>query len=445
VVERLIAVGADVNIKGCYGITPLMVCKDPEIGALLLDNGADMSLTDKGDLTAVMHACKTGNTGMVSLLINRGVDVFPVLKNGDTTLILACEYGHGNVGKLLLQTEGATKEWVDHRSGYALFHVLVHDDVDCAAALISFGAYVHTDLWDHAISYLCSYDMLELLLNAGAHTPAEDGKALLATACNCGYSDLAKLMLDRKADVNAVDEHGITPLALAILSVSPPTRGLKQYGRLVPQEAYVDLVKTLLEYGADPRVADNNGCIPLMHAKYDFSVSPLIEAAPDTVNHRDNSGWTVLHYFSRRIVIHYSRVCSDRTLVQLLKHTQNGEYPIDINVADENGDTALHIAMMDLNSDAVKLLLENGAEVLGSGYEGTTVLMKPFVKAHGSLIEICIREKKKAFDKQIQSCLQDIIDNILLGKNDDVGVSSRGIGSGGGGGDGQPAAKRRRM
>jgi ankyrin repeat protein len=120
---------------------------------------------------------------------------------------------------------------------------------------------------------------------------------------------------------------------------------------------------------------------------------------------------------------------------------QRGDADNTINVADENGDTALHIAMMHLNSCAVRLLLENGAEVLGSGYEGTTVLMKPFVKAHGSLIEISIR----AIDKRIQSCLQDIIDNILQGKNDDVSVSSRGIGSGGGGGDGQPAAKRRRM
>jgi Ankyrin repeat. len=44
------------------------------------------------------------------------------------------------------------------------------------------------------------------------------------------------------------------------------------------QEGHVDVVKILLEYGADPRIADNGGCIPLDYAK-DSAIRSLLESA----------------------------------------------------------------------------------------------------------------------------------------------------------------------
>jgi hypothetical protein len=51
-----------------------------------------------------------------------------------------------------------------------------------------------------------------------------------------------------------------------------------------------------------------------------------------------------------------------------------------MNNKDNNGDTALHMVMIRQDYDAATLLLQNGAEVMGSGFEDTTVLMKPFLE-----------------------------------------------------------------
>lgn len=233
-----------------------------------------------------------------------------------------------------------------------------------------------------------------MLLEAGAvDTPSADGTTALMKACKSTNDKVAQLLLDHKSDINAVNRNGCTPLSLAIsnqvvssqlpvihvlLDATPPANvNIRlDMGRTALFEAAAmyapDIIDMLIKAGADPRAADDNGCIALMFAKYDVSVLPLLEAAPDTVNHRDIRGRTALHHFS---------ASGDKlkALSQLLENLRKGEHPIDINAADDNGDSALHLAMAHVNLDAVKLLLENGAEVLGSGYEGTTVLMKPFL------------------------------------------------------------------
>jgi hypothetical protein len=46
VVRRLIAAGADVGIADDETTSPLIVCKNADIGVLLLENDADMDETD---------------------------------------------------------------------------------------------------------------------------------------------------------------------------------------------------------------------------------------------------------------------------------------------------------------------------------------------------------------------------------------------------------------
>jgi hypothetical protein len=152
-------------------------------------------------------------------------------------------------------------------------------------------------------------------------------------------------------------------------------------------------------------------------------------------------------------------------LIQLLKHTDtginSGELEIDINATDDNGDTALHMAMMQAHPAPVKLLLKNGADVLGSGYEGSTVLMKPFFdrdtisRAYAGMDvvrndpETDSADDRKEDDERIQSCLQYVINAILLGGEDTDRDGHRGNGSDNGSdgdeGDGLPDAKRRRV
>jgi ankyrin repeat protein len=318
--------------------TPLMMCEDAEIGALLLDHGADMYETDEHGHNSIMIACTRESTDMLSLFINRGADVFRPTEAGETGLMLASAHGCVAVVNMLLQTEGVTKQWVNTVSDIpfnALGLAAVRDHVECVAALIA---------------------LVKLLLEAGAvDTPRCDGVTALMLACSVDNWEAVELLIEHKSDVNAADHDGFTPLML----------GAGSGGKAVPM---------LLDAGADPRTADNHGRVPLMHAVNADTFAALVEAAPDTISRRDSCGRTTFHYYSA------SRAKLD-ALLRLYRYIKIGEHRIGINDRDDNGDTALHMAMADSNSGAVKLLLKNGAEVLGSGYEGSTVLMKPFLDA----------------------------------------------------------------
>jgi hypothetical protein len=66
----------------------------------------------------------------------------------------------------------------------------------------------------------------------------------------------------------------------------------------------------------------------------------------------------------------------NNSINQLFNISSEFNDTIDVNDKDNNGDTAIHMAMMTLNTEAVDLLLCKGADVMCSGWQGTTVLMK---------------------------------------------------------------------
>ena len=69
-----------------------------------------------------------------------------------------------------------------------------------------------------------------------------------------GHVEIVKLLLERGANPNAKNNIGRTPLHYAA------------------QEGCVDVVRVLLERGADPWIADKGGHIPLQQL-WDFNVT----------------------------------------------------------------------------------------------------------------------------------------------------------------------------
>jgi hypothetical protein len=108
-------------------------------------------------------------------------------------------------------------------------------------------------------------ELVKLLAEHGADLNAKgvQGTTALHYAVQNGQTDIASYLLGRGADINAVDEMnlGRTPLGIAAY-----------YGD-------ADLVRLLLEHGADPRVAGNNGNLPAQQALWQahFAVARLIK------------------------------------------------------------------------------------------------------------------------------------------------------------------------
>ena len=124
-----------------------------------------------------------------------------------------------------------------------------------------------------------------------------------------------------------------------------------------------EVVQLLLDRGADPNKASEDGCTPLHRAAWrgDKDVVQLLLDGGADPNKADEHGWTPLHCAARH---------SRKDVVRLL--LKRGADP---NKKDEDGETPLYKAAYEGFEDTVELLLERGADPNISIQNGNTPLI----------------------------------------------------------------------
>lgn len=90
--------GADVNARDDWGRTALMLSRRP----ILLERGADVNAQDAEGETALMKAVTSADFEQVQRLLAHGADV-NIKGHGGTALVLATDYGLTSVRDLLIQ------------------------------------------------------------------------------------------------------------------------------------------------------------------------------------------------------------------------------------------------------------------------------------------------------------------------------------------------------
>jgi len=131
------------------------------------------------------------------------------------------------------------------------------------------------------------------------------------------FEDSIKTLLDNEDDINKKNEEGFTPLYVATTQL------------------YVDVVKTLLENGADPNI-------------------PI-----------DLRGFTPLHGVMQHRLSDVLQRKKEEMAIRLLI-----EHGAQVDALDKNGDPPLSIAVRGGREDFCKLLIEHGADVnyINRGY-----------------------------------------------------------------------------
>jgi ankyrin repeat protein len=370
--------GADPNLEGASGKTPLHMLSDCRADCILvvaqslLERGADVNALDKDHQTPLLLAARYERSDLVRFLLEHGAD--PNLE--------------GAGGKTPLHMLSGHRVSDYHRADYILV----------AQLLLERGAYVNARDDDHQTPLLLAMqydrsDLVRFLLEYGADPNLEgaSGKTPLHMLSDCRADCIlvvAQSLLERGADVNALDKDHQTPLLLAMqYDRSDLVRFLLEHGAdpnlegasgKTPLHMLSDcradcilvVAQSLLERGADVNALDKDHQTPLLlAARYERSdlVRLLLEHGADP-NLEGGGGETPLHILSGHRVSDYHR--ADYILVAHLL-LERGTH---VNARDKYHQTPLLLAVRHERSDLVRVLLEHGADPNLEGAGGKTPL-----------------------------------------------------------------------
>jgi ankyrin repeat protein len=230
-VRKLLAAGSDVNAPEADGTTALLWAayqSSPELVSLLLDAGANPNEPNGFGVTPLLQASRYGDAATIKALLDGGADMAKAVRAGETPLMAAARAGSPDAVKLLLE-RGADANAVE--------------SLDEQTAL----------MWAAAEGHLA---VVDVLLDAGADPNRKarlseltkrstrtdfpsGGFTALMWAVRDGNEPVVRRLLEGGADINLTNGDGATAMMLAIVNDR------------------FDMAATLLTLGADPKTDDS--------------------------------------------------------------------------------------------------------------------------------------------------------------------------------------------
>ena len=394
IVRTLVNHKANVNARTYSGDTPLTLAainKHDNVVHALSDYNCEVYAKDKDAYTALLHlSCERGYDSIVRSILNEDkANVNTRTDSGHTPLTLASRYGHDNVVHALLSNSQCLVD-AKGQDGYTALHYSCgYGHVDIVWTLVKHKANVNakTDSDDTPLTLAAinKHDNVvnALLSNSQCLVDAK-GQDRLYTAlhysCRYGHVDLARTLVNHKANVNVKTDSGDTPLTLAarhghnnvvhvLLSDSQclvDAKGQDGYTALHYSCGYghVDIVWTLVKHKANVNAKTKRGETPLTLAtrnKHDNVVHALLSDSQCLVDAKGRDGYTALQYSCR-----YGYVGIVRTLVNHKAH---------VNARTDSGDTPLTLAAINKHDNVVHALSDYNCEVYAKDKDAYTALL----------------------------------------------------------------------
>jgi ankyrin len=285
-VEVLLNNGAQPNAKeGWHGETALMWAaaqNHPDVVKLLIERGAEpnaqathliwpemkkapaqvMSAYPAGGLTALMEAARENSIEAARALLKGGAKTDIKNPNGLTAMNIAVANAHFDLANLLLEngadpSDGSLMEAVDVRHATFVRPANSPDQLtalDFINRLLAHGAKPDSPMGGA---------MPEKKALGGSPTVPVDATALYRAGKSADF-DVMRLLLDEGADAKHALKDGTTPL-MAAAGIGEEPAG---FGAEVPPKPaeMTEVLKLYLEHGADVNAADKNGMTALHYA-----------------------------------------------------------------------------------------------------------------------------------------------------------------------------------
>jgi quinoprotein dehydrogenase-associated probable ABC transporter substrate-binding protein len=225
--EAWLAEGADVQSE----LANAVLAADPERIRFLVEKGADINRQDAQGYGALQAAARNRSDRIIPLLIELGADVNGRDEDGFTALIHAAERNHVPSIKALAAARADLEASVD--GGFGPLSLAIESGKFLAAkALIELGANVNA---------AAGADRVTPLMVAASQLAVGEAAKEIERRQGLRSTDIATALIERGADVNAANAHGITALMIASARGNIPMLGL------------------LLEAGADPNLKSKAG------------------------------------------------------------------------------------------------------------------------------------------------------------------------------------------
>ncbi len=393
--QLLIRAGASVSVANRAGATPMRLATINGSAAMiktLLEAGADPNapLTQHGD-TALMMVARTGKPGAIQVLLDNGAEVNTQEAWGGTTALMWAISEHHPVAVEMLVEYGAevnVTSKVVPVPGRRGVEGTKPENFDPDQERVGYANGGLTPLL--FASREGELEAARLLIAAGAdvNAIAADGKNPLGLAIYNGHYELASFLVDSETDVNHADAEGFPPLFWAV------DRRNMEWSPGFPWTVTADpfpLIRKLLDAGADPNTFFNNrprsrrnfGGSPrilfatsLMRAAYSGDVELvrlLLEYGADPLARNSDNETPLLAASGYGWIDGYSQGRSNEERLETIQLLV--DLGADVNWACNDGITPLMVAANFGVTDIIQYLVDQGADLsahdLGKKNDGT--------------------------------------------------------------------------
>jgi ankyrin repeat protein len=420
VIAPLVAAGAQVGMLTATGATALMQAAhsgSADSVRILLENGADPNVKETANgQTALMFAAASDRIDVVKLLLARGADIGATSRVEDfSALTITNDVDQNGVPRPQAAAQPGVKdipgvtrpynynELIGKHGGLAALHFAARQGAMATAeALIKGGA------------------------NVNQRGAGDKTTPILVAAIN-GHFDLVSYLLDNGADPNIASEGGVTPL-YAVINVQWQPRSFYPQPRAYLQQktGYLELMKKLLDKGADPNArtnrntwftqynfdllrTDDSGASPFWRAAYASDIAAMkmlmeyggdpnvftMKVATRSFNQGGVRGGSDADPTGRPplptggpgtppLVAAAGAGYSEGFAGNAHRFAPTGmmaavkflieEVGVDVNAEDEDGNTAVHNAASRGDNEMIQYLVSKGADVKKVNRRGQTTV-----------------------------------------------------------------------
>ena len=279
---------------------------------LLVKSGIDITLVDKTDSPAIIHASRFGYNKVVEFLIQvADINSFELLKR-ENALMTACRFKQEETAILLINS-GISLTHTNENNDDALLTALKFQCFNVAKLLVEKGCSINSISSNgNRIITRCAFDNREDTLDFVLNCPEVDvnvknlnGETALMIASRHGHDSIVlKLLQQERININEVDSFGRSALYIALASNKQATINL--------------LLSSTM--ALDVNIADHFGVSPLMLAcqkQLPILIVEKILKRGGFINSMDRSMFTPLMY---------ACMCGSQDLISLLlRHGADSE------------------------------------------------------------------------------------------------------------------------